>query len=59
MIERPAWFNACIIGAVFATILLAATAHVGFFSFVLNLACVGMLVYPMVEAVRNGELADS
>ncbi|MFK8083572.1 MAG: hypothetical protein AB8B97_25095 [Granulosicoccus sp.] len=57
MEKRPAWFDACLIGAVFATVLLAASAHVGFFSFLLNLICVGMFVVPMVVAVREGELS--
>jgi hypothetical protein len=56
MLDRPAWFNACIIGAVFATILIPASASIGFFSFLLNLAAVAMFVVPMVAAVRDGEL---
>lgn len=56
MLDRPAWFNACILGAVFATTLLAASAHVGFFTFVLNVIAIGMLVAPMVLAVRDGEV---
>ncbi|MFK7858441.1 MAG: hypothetical protein AB8B64_06465 [Granulosicoccus sp.] len=57
MKPRPAWFDACIIGAVFSTVLLAASAHVGFFTFLLNAICVAMFVVPMVAAVRDGELA--
>jgi len=57
MEKRPAWFDACIIGAVFSTVLLAASAHIGFFSFLLNLVCVAMFVVPMVAAVREGELS--
>jgi len=59
MIDRPLWFNVCIIAAVFATILLAASAHVGFFTFVLNLLALGMIVAPMVIAVRNGDLESN
>ena len=58
MLNRPAWFDACLIAAVFATILLPGSAHISFFTFVLNLACIGMFVYPMVDAVRSGELAE-
>lgn len=57
MENRPAWFDACLIGAVFATILIPASASLGFFSFLLNVICVAMFVVPMVVAVRNGELA--
>lgn len=56
MIDRPAWFNACIIACVFATTLLAASAHVGFFTFVLNVAALAMLVATMVFAVRDGDV---
>ena len=58
MLERPAWFTACIIAAVFSTILLPASAHIGFFTFVLNLICIAMFVVPMVAAVRDGELSE-
>ncbi len=57
MLERPAWFNACIIAAVFATILIPASASMGFFAIVLNLIGVAMFVVPMVAAVRDGDLA--
>ncbi|MFK7993328.1 MAG: hypothetical protein AB8B87_04260 [Granulosicoccus sp.] len=56
MLDRPAWFDACLIGAVFATILVPASAHMGFFSFLLNIICVAMFVVPMVFAVRDGDL---
>lgn len=57
MLERPAWFTACIIAAVFATILLPASAHIGFFAFLLNIMCIAAFVVPMVAAVRDGELS--
>lgn len=57
MTERPAWFTGCIIGAVFATILLPNSAHMGFFSFLLHLLCIAMFIAPMVYAVRDGELS--
>lgn len=56
MLERPVWFTACIIATVFSTVLLAASSHVGFFVFLLNLACVAMFVVPMVDAVKKGEV---
>ena len=56
MLERPVWFTACIIATVFSTVLLAASSHVGFFIFLLNLACVAMFVVPMVDAVKKGEV---
>ncbi len=58
MPTRPGWFDACIIGAVFTTILLAASAHVGFFTFLINLICLAMFVVPMMAAVRDGDLDD-
>lgn len=58
MLERPAWFDACIIASVFTTILLPGSAHIGFFTFVLNLVCIAMFVVPMIAAVRDGELSD-
>lgn len=59
MIERPAWFNACIIAAVFSTILIPASASIGFFTFLLNLVGVALFVVPMVVAVREGDLAQA
>ena len=57
MTNRPLWFDACIIGAVFSTVLLAGTAYMGFFFFLLNIAAIAMFVVPMVMAVREGDLA--
>lgn len=57
MEDRSAWFDACIIGAVFATILIPASASMGFFSFLLNIICIAMLVVPMVVGGRDNELA--
>jgi len=56
MVDRPGWFDACIIAAVFSTVLIPASASNGFFWFVLNIADVAMFVVPMVAAVRNNEL---
>jgi len=53
MLDRPVWFDACIIGAVFATILIPASASIGFFSFLLNVAAAAMFIIPMVLAVRR------
>lgn len=56
MVSRPAWFDACIIGAVFSTILIPASASNGFLWFIMNVAAVAMFVVPMVWAVRDKEL---
>ena len=58
MLDRPLWFDCCIIGAVFLTILLPASADLGFFTFVLNAVGVALFVTPMVMAVKSGELSD-
>ena len=58
MTKRPAWFDGCIIGAVFTTILLPASAHISFFSFLLNLVGIAMFVVPIVAAVRDGDLTQ-
>ena len=56
MSERPPWFDGCIIGAVFSTVLLSASVFVGAFTFVLNLVAVACFVAPIVAAVRNGDV---
>lgn len=56
MNKRPAWFDALIIGAVFTCILLAASAHMGFLFFLLNLVALGLLTATIVAAVRDGDL---
>ena len=53
---RPAWFDACIIGCVFASILLSASIFVGFGTFLLNLVALGCFAAPIVMAVREGEV---
>ncbi len=57
--KRPIWFDACIIGAVFSTVLLAATAFVGFFTFLLNVIVLGMFIAAMVQAVKDGDVGGS
>ena len=54
--ERPLWFDGCIIGAVFATILLPASMFAG--TFILNLIAVACFVVPIVFAVREGEVGS-
>lgn len=57
MKKRPLWFDACIIGAVFSTVLLAATSFVGFFAFLLNVVAIGLFVAPIVMGVKDGDVA--
>lgn len=56
MSKRPAWFDACILGGVFALILLPAGASLGFMFFVLNLLAIAAFVVPIVAAVKDGDL---
>ena len=56
MSERPKWFDGCIIGAVFSTVLLSASVFVGAFTFLLNLVALACFVAPIVGAVRDGDL---
>lgn len=56
MNKRPAWFDATIVGGVFTTTLLAASAHMGFIFFLLNLVAVGLIAYSLVTAVKDGDL---
>ena len=57
MSERPKWFDGCIIGAVFSTVLLSASVFVGAFTFILNLVAVACFVVPIVVAVREGDVS--
>ena len=50
---RPAWFDACIIGAVFALVVLPAGGSLGFGMLVLNLAAIACFVAPVVAWARG------
>ena len=55
MSDRPFWFDGSIIGAVFATVLLSASAFAG--TFILNLIAVACFVAPIVAGIRDGDVA--
>ena len=56
MSERPLWFDGCIIGAVFTTILLPNAMHAGLGMTLANLLAIACFVVPLVMGVREGDL---
>jgi len=57
MSDRPLWFDGSIIGAIFALVVLPASADSG--TFLLNLIALACFVAPIVFAVRDGDLRTS
>ncbi len=51
--EKPPWFMATFIGAVFATIVLPNSMHAGFGAFVLNAIAIACFVVPLVAWQRE------
>ena len=50
---RPAWFDACLIGSVFAVVVLPAGGSLGLGMLVLNLAALACFVAPVVAWVKG------
>ena len=50
---RPAWFDACLIGSVFAVVVLPAGGSLGLGMLVLNLAALACFVAPVVAWAKG------
>ena len=57
--ERPAWFDGCIVGAVFAVIVLPAAMSAGFFTLLLNAAAIACFIAPLVMHGRERDAGES
>lgn len=53
--EKPAWFDATFIGAVFAVVVLPNSMHVGFLALVLNVIAIACFVAPLVAWRRESQ----
>lgn len=51
MSERPVWFNACIVGAIFSLVVLPTAGS--FFMLLVNLIAFGCFVAPVVAIMKE------